>query len=387
MKNFLFTLGILALLLSACAPAEPNDFPPAPPTASPTHIPVDPPVIHPTEIPTLPANPAPADANLYIVTEGGFTLWIPAGWSVNGPLAMNGYNLYLFGVDPTSSGGPDSGQIIIADANNFTIEQFAQQLCSTCPANPVEDAIVGGLPAKRTFIGGGSAPVAEWHFVTHDGKLIGFSFRPAGDAPADWVIGTVKFDESSVNIPNKQWITYWDTYYGYGIAIPCWWVVNPTGDHGGAMSIRSYDEAFFTTHSTKGEWTNMITPAGAVKMDIAMDERIDPNIGTEELIRQITPSENEIVSMSEVDLNGHTGYLVEFKSTMTDPVTYFKAYYLRFQSDKLMTIASYPNESLDSSDVLGVVYSIAFNDTEAINLPTFAPSAPLIALPPGCQAP
>jgi hypothetical protein len=59
-------------------------------------------------------------------------------------------------------------------------------------------------------------------------------------------------------------------------------------------------------------------------MDIAMDERIDPNIGTEELIRQITPSENEIVSMSEVDLNGHTGYLVEFKSTMTDLSLEFK---------------------------------------------------------------
>ncbi len=178
MKKLHLIVTMAAVLLSACAPPAPTD---PPPTA------------------TSAAYPVPADGNLYALAEGGFSIVIPAGWSVAGPITVNGYSLYRFGVDPSASGGPDSGQVIIADAASLTIEQFAQQMCSICPANPIEDATVGGLPAKRTLIGGGSAPASEWHFVTRNGKLIGLSFRPAGDAPTDWIIGTLRFDASPAN--------------------------------------------------------------------------------------------------------------------------------------------------------------------------------------------
>jgi hypothetical protein len=267
------------------------------------------------------------------------------------------------------------------------MEQFAQQMCSVCPVNPVEEAIVGGLPAKRTLIGGGSAPAAVWYFVVHNGKLIGFSMRPAGDAPSDWIIGTVQFASSSNGAASSQWVAYWDEYYGYGLAIPCWWKINPTGDSGGAMTMRSYDEAFFAANSSKGEWLNGLAPEGAVKLDVAMMDNVDPNVDTETIIRQSALPEDEVSSLQEVDLNGHTALLVEFKNTMTAPVSYSRAYYLRFQPDKLLIFAAYPTERLASADVQAIIHSIAFSSAEAIYFPSVAPSVPLIPLPDSCPKP
>jgi hypothetical protein len=153
------------------------------------------------------------------------------------------------------------------------------------------------------------------------------------------------------------------------------------------MTMRSYDEAFFAANSAKGEWINGVAPEGAIKMDVAMVDNVDPNTETEDIIRQTTPAEDEIVSIQEVDLNGHAALLVEFKNSMTDPVSYGKAYYLRFQPDKLLIFASYPTERLDSADVQAIIHSIAFSNAEAINLPSAPPSAPLIPLPDSCPKP
>ena len=78
-------------------------------------------------------------------------------------------------------------------------------------------------------------------------------------------------------------------------------------------------------------------------------------------------------STTNVDLNGHAALLVEFKQTTATPVTFSKAYYLRFQPDKLTIFAAFPNELLDSSDLQGIIQSIAFNDSETVSLPVYAP--------------
>jgi hypothetical protein len=185
--------------------------------------------------------------------------------------------------------------------------------------------------------------------------------------------------------PNDQWISYRDSYYGYGIALPCWWVVNPTGEHGGAMSLRSYDDAFFAAHSTKGNWTDNIVPQGAVKLDFVVIENLDPAADTETLIRQNSPPEDEIVSTTPADFNGHAALLVEFKHTTSDPVTYVKAYFLRFGPDKLLLVAGYPHEGLQSADVQAVLHSLAFSDSESIAFPSTAPGPALDGMPESCK--
>ncbi len=95
--------------------------------------------------------------------EGKFTFKLPEGWSVLGPLTIDSdpqrhYNLYILGVDPSSSFGPGPSKIAVLDPQQWTLEAFAQVQSTTCPANPFEDVTLGGKPARRTQVGGGVVP-------------------------------------------------------------------------------------------------------------------------------------------------------------------------------------------------------------------------------------
>jgi len=346
------------------------------PTATPYVSPVETSTPSPVETPT--PYPFQPDANLYHLAEGEFTITIPAGWNVAGPIPSNGYNLYRFGPDPSASGGPDSGQVIIADSAALTIEQFAQQMCSVCPTNPIEDVTVGRQPAKRTLIDGGSAPAREWYFVTYEGKLIGLSFIPAGDEFMGWVVNTLRFDSFSAAGPIPDWVPYWDDRYGYGLAVPCWWVVEPG-------ILRSYDDAFYAVYSNKSGWIGT-APAGAVKIDLAVIEGIDPNAATEDaILNQIGLSKEDIVSIQSVDVNGHIAFLVEFQHTNFSPVAVNKSYYFRLAPDKLMMFNAYPADRLESGDAQAILYSIALSKDESIAMPAAPPAPPLIEVPESCR--
>ena len=130
----------------------------------------------------------------YTNMDGGFSMVLPVGWQVSGPIETNGYQLYFMGPDTFSSGGPGMSQILIAEVDSMTIQQFVNLQCSTCPTNPVENITLGGLPAYETVIGGGGVPEFTWQFVEHSGKLIGFSLRPLNDESLDWVVESIKFD-------------------------------------------------------------------------------------------------------------------------------------------------------------------------------------------------
>lgn len=136
----------------------------------------------------------------YRNAEGGFSLLLPDGWTVAGPypveVGSGSYSLYTLGTDPGSSGGPGTSQMIIADVPAFTLEAFLLAQCSTCPEHPVVEATLGGLPARRTQVGGDGVPfTVDWTFVETEGKLVGFSIRdPETLAAREDVLGTIVFD-------------------------------------------------------------------------------------------------------------------------------------------------------------------------------------------------
>ncbi|MFZ0533647.1 MAG: hypothetical protein WAM09_10740 [Anaerolineales bacterium] len=74
-----------------------------------------------------------------------------------------------------------------------------------------------------------------------------------------------------------------------------------------------------------------------------------------------------------------------FKYTNAIPVTFGKAYYLRFQPDKLMIFDAFPDELLDSKDLQSIINSIDFIDNETVNLPAYATSTSLIKVPESCN--
>lgn len=114
---------------------------------------------------------------------GQFSLLLPEGWDVFGPLdasSGNGvtFKLYNLGPEPDVSGGPGISSIIIADSDAFTIEDFAQGQCSTCPPTPIQDIQIAGVNARRTVIGGGGVPLEiTWTFFDHNGKRIGLKIH------------------------------------------------------------------------------------------------------------------------------------------------------------------------------------------------------------------
>ncbi len=128
--------------------------------------------------------PTPTVGRLrYFNEQGSFSLILPDGWKVSGPIDATGggdltFSLYRLGPDPVVSGGPGMSSIAILDLDAATIEEFVQGQCSTCPLAPIEDVQMGQVSAKQTVIGGGGVPLeVTWTFVEHNGKLIALAIH------------------------------------------------------------------------------------------------------------------------------------------------------------------------------------------------------------------
>jgi len=132
------------------------------------------------------ATTATDTASRYSNAEAAISLVLPTDWSAAGPFAIDipgqfEYDLYVLGISPSDSGGPGPSRLIVGDPSTMSFEAFVASQCAHCPAQPIEDAVVAGVPVRRTTIGGGSVPFqVEWIFLEHAGKLIGLSIHDPG---------------------------------------------------------------------------------------------------------------------------------------------------------------------------------------------------------------
>ena len=129
-----------------------------------------------------------------------FIIDLPDGWNISSEEINSDpnrpYVLYLLGEDPTTNDGAGTSRVVIANADEWSPEEFILSQCSNCPLNPFEPATLGEIPALRTEIGGGGVPfVITWYFVEHKGKLIGFVIHdPETLLPLDEVIASIRFE-------------------------------------------------------------------------------------------------------------------------------------------------------------------------------------------------
>jgi hypothetical protein len=150
-------------------------------------------------LPDQPAAPTDQPAQS-VFGEGTFTIDLPEGWDIASEEissdANGTYVLYLLGEDPAVNHGPGTSRVVIANADEWTPEEFALSQCSTCPENPFESTTLDGKPALRTEIGGGGVPFRiTWYFVQHNGKLIAFAIHdPETLLPLDKVIASIQFE-------------------------------------------------------------------------------------------------------------------------------------------------------------------------------------------------
>jgi|GEM_PF-1341003 len=313
-RSTLLFLLAASLLVGACTGGAVETATPQP-TTNPTPNPTAPPAT-----PTTPNVATPADAVRHTFVEGNFSVALPAGWKVAGPFDTPQFRMYAIGAEAGQSGGPGMSQIIMANEGALTIEQFAQLQCSVCPLNPIEDATLGGMPAKRIVIGGDSTPSFEWRFITHAGKLIGFSIRPVGDG-LEWVLPSVQFIAPTVG----QTQTYRNETVGLEMQLPADWQVQSNTPPAGPVMLDTlayiYSQPLPTLEPKGGEG-----PVEGVKIDVIAVYDSSINQSVEQALAWfksgLGESNSQIISEGRVILaGGQTAVRVHTTGPLGEGVT------------------------------------------------------------------
>lgn len=155
----------------------------------------------PTTVPADNVVNTTADSAVSAFGENTISLTLPQGWDIFGPLIVDNeskgsFSLYLLGENPTQNDGPGVSRVVIANAAEWTPEEFARSQCSTCPQNGYESITLAGKPGLRTQIGGGGVPfMTTWYFFEHKGNLIAFAIHdPQTMQPLEDIIESIQFE-------------------------------------------------------------------------------------------------------------------------------------------------------------------------------------------------
>jgi hypothetical protein len=175
------------------------------------------------------------------------------------------------------------------------------------------------------------------------------------------------------------WAQYWDPLYGYGLALPCYWVIYPPPPDAvaGSPSIRSYDEWFAMEHSVRGQWIDGQWPPGAVKLEIIVAEGIDPDLPLGPAAQGAMEEMGfPVESVEEVVIGRHDAVLAHL-GDMGIPGAPDRVPVFRLTPDRLILFSVMPGDALDSPDLQGLLESLVRSDAEEIAVPTFDPSGPV----------
>ena len=220
--------------------------------------------------------------------------------------------------------------------------------------------------------------------------VIGSACAPIATTP-DEVLPTLVPTEEPLPVPmqteiapqpeqpeSTAWKAIRDSRYGFGLAVPCWWLVDPilAEGFGGAMTIKNYDEAFFNAHSNKGFWD---WPNGSLKMDVVVMEGVDPAKADAEAYMQfVDPNMTGLVSAETQQAGAHTATVLTVSNMVNrnDPNT--RMFIYRLAPDKLILVAPTPQSIIDTPDFQAILSSFVLAQDEHITLPTITPAPALI---------
>lgn len=153
-------------------------------------------------------------------------------------------------------------------------------------------------------------------------------------------------------VPGKTaWKAVRDQRYGFGLAVPCWWVFTPMPADaigGGAMTMRNYDEAYFNANSSKGFWD---WPNGALKLDVIVMEGVEPaNSDSDGYLQFSDPTMESVISAESKQFGSHSGTIAILANLDNPNAPETKVYFFRLASDKLLMINSIPQSIFDTPD-------------------------------------
>jgi len=180
--------------------------------------------------------------------------------------------------------------------------------------------------------------------------------------------------------PEQPVVTSWravrDPRYGFGFAIPCWWLTNPNFTNDGLQTIKNYDEAYFNAHSQKGFWD---WPNGTLKLDIVTMEGNDPSkTDAEAYMENVDPTMTGLVSAEAQQFGSHTATVLTLSNLINtnDPDT--MVFIFRLAPDKLLMIVPIPQTVIDTPDFQALLTSVVLTADEQVALPLIPPASALI---------
>jgi hypothetical protein len=187
----------------------------------------------------------------------------------------------------------------------------------------------------------------------------------------------------------SQWREVRDPGTGFGFALPCWWVTYmPPAEalnNGYAITVASYDEAFFMANSVKGQWLGGERPQGAYKLDFYVNKEIDASLTDEEAVRKALTSEENKVDLVQVRAVGRRSALLAVQSSVVNPSSSGTVYAFRLSPTSLMMVSAIPTSDFSDPVVQAILGSLALSADEAVELPSIDPGPALIARPAACQ--
>jgi hypothetical protein len=174
---------------------------------------------------------------------------------------------------------------------------------------------------------------------------------------------------------SSLWFPIRDAEHGFGLALPCFWVIQPPP---GAPSARSYDEGFAMAHSIRGNWIDGVWPPGAVKLDLTVLEYemfgVDAGIPTVEAIPLLIDGPMQGIEPALV--GGHQAHRI-ILAGVDDPNLPDYLLALDLSPGKLLVIGVYPRSALNSADVQRILGSLALSPGQQVVLPDQPPTGPV----------
>ena len=175
---------------------------------------------------------------------------------------------------------------------------------------------------------------------------------------------------------STAWRAVRDPRYGFGFAIPCWWLTNPIESDGAIYTVKNYDDAYFNAHSQKGFWE---WPNGTLKLDIVIFEGADPTLSDADAYIQLSdPSMTGLVSAETRQFGSHAGTVTVLANLDNPNSENATVVLFRLAPDKLLMVNPVPQTIIDTPDFQALLSSVALSTDEDITLPIITPAPALI---------
>jgi hypothetical protein len=179
--------------------------------------------------------------------------------------------------------------------------------------------------------------------------------------------------------PSAAWKEVRDARYGFGLAVPCWWLVSPIPPEGfgGVMGLTNYDEAYFMANSQKGFWD---WPNGTLKIDVVVMEDINPALSdTDAYMAMVDTSMEGLVAFEAKQTGLHTATVLTLQNQVNQNDPPVRIFLYRLAPDKLIMLNPIPQSIIDTPDFQAILASIVLTPQEPVLIPTSLPIAtPLI---------